>query len=582
MVRKLTSRDIHNSDVADAFDEIGDLLSIQGANTFRIRAYRYGAQLIRSLQRELAEMEGPAEYDALPGIGKDLAGKIAELVGTGQLRSLQELRRKVPAGARELLKLPGMGPVRVHALMTKLRIRSGEDLERALAAGRLEGLRGFGPVLRKRLHEALASAAAAGPVRMPIASAAPYAESLRRQLAAVPGILHAEVAGSYRRGRDTVGDLDLLACAGAGVEPFTALERYPDLREMKAEGTTRAAGVLRNGLAFDVRVVPPESYGSALQYFTGSKYHVIHVRRLAQQGGMKLSEYGLFRGHRRIVGEREEDVYHALGMDYIPPELREDRGEIEAAQAHALPVLVERADLAGDLHVHTDASDGTASIGDMVAAARLQHLSYIAITDHAKYLGMVHGLDAARLSRQAEAIDRLNERLDGFTVLKGTEVDILEDGRLALPDAVLARLDVVVIAVHSHFDLPQERQTLRVLRALERPHVSILAHPGGRLLGERAPIALDFEGVLDAVRERGCFVEVNAQPTRLDLDEFHVRAAIERGVRLSIASDAHSVGQLAFLEGGVRQARRGWARRQDVLNTLPVDALRRLLCAIRS
>ncbi len=572
----------HNTDVAEAFDEIGDLLSIQGENTFRIRAYRRAAQVVRSLPRELAEMADPSEYDALPAIGKDLAGKIAELVRTGRLKTLERLRRQVPRGVRELLSLPGMGPVRVRALMTALHVRSRDDLARALAAGRLGKLRGFGPVLRSKLEVALtAKAAPVGPKRLPISVAAEYAEPLRRYLASIRGVTRVEIAGSYRRSRDTVGDLDLLACAPTGVDPFEALRRYPDLREMTASGTTKGSGVLRNGLPFDLRVVPPESFGAALQYFTGSKDHSILVRRRAQERGLKLSEYGLYRGERRVAGDTEEGVYQELGLPWIPPELREDRGELEAAERNALPKLVERADLKGDLHTHTKATDGHDSLEDMIAAARARKLSYLAITDHSKHLGIVRGLDADHLARQGEAIDALNRKLNNFTVLKGAEVDILEDGRLALPDAVLARLDVVVIAIHGHFDLSEAKQTTRVLRALERPHVSILAHPSGRLLGEREPCELDFERVLDAVHERGCFLEVNGQPTRLDLDDVHVKAAVDRGVRLSIASDAHSVDQLANLDGGVRQARRGWARKEDVLNTRPLAELRRLLRAPR-
>ena len=569
---------IHNVDIAEAFEEMGDLLAIEGENPFRIRAYRRAGQVVRSVPRELAEMADESEYDALPGIGEDLAAKITELVATGHLRALEQLRRRVPPGVRDLLSLPGMGPVRVRALLTGLRVKDREDLKRALAAGGLAKLRGFGPALQSRLRAALAVETAPGESqRLPLSVAAQYAEPLRRYLGSIRGVTRVQIAGSYRRGRDTVGDLDVLLCAPAGVDPFGALEHYRDLRELSASGTTKAAGVLRNGLQVDLRVVPKESFGAALQYFTGSKDHGIRLRRRAQERGLKLSEYGLFRGEKRIAGETEEGVYRALALEFVPPELREDRGEIEAAARHALPVLLERADLAGDLHVHTDASDGNGTLAEMVAAARARKLSYIAITDHAKHLGIVHGLDADRLARQGEAIDALNDSLHDFTVLKGSEVDILEDGRLALADAVLAKLDVVVIAIHGHFGLSEAKQTARVLRALDRPRVSILAHPSGRLLGEREPYALDFERVLDAARARGCALEVNGQPLRLDLDDVHVKSARERGVLLSIASDAHSTDQLANLDGGVRQARRGWARREDVLNTRPVGELGSLL-----
>lgn len=571
---------IHNADIAAAFDEIADLLSIQGANAFRIRAYRRAAQNIRGLPHEIAEAADLAAYEAVPGIGADLAAKIAELTRTDHLAALQKLRRQVPPGLRDLLSLPGLGPVRVRALMTALKIKNPADLRRAVAAGRLAEVRGFGPAVRARLEQALERAPSEALKRMPLAQAAEYAEPLRRFLAAVPGVERAEIVGSYRRGRDTVGDLDVLVCAPPTVDPAAALRGYSDLGALNASGWTKASGVLRNGLPFDLRVVASESFGAALQYFTGSKEHGIRLRQRARTRGLKLSEYGLFRGRRSLAGPSERDVYATLGLEWIPPELREDRGELEAAERHALPQLLERADLKGDLHAHTRASDGHDSLEDMLAAARAAGLTYVAITDHSRYLGIVRGQDAA-LARQCDAIDALNERLRGFTVLKGAEVDILEDGRLALADATLAPLDVVVIAVHSHFDLPEAKQTARVLRALERPHVTILAHPSGRLLGEREPYGLDFERVLSAAHERPCYLEVNGQPLRLDLDDVRVKAAVERGVLLSIASDAHSVGQFANLDGAVRQARRGWARKADVLNTRPIAQLRKLLLATR-
>lgn len=567
---------IHNADVADAFDEIADLLSIEGENPFRIRAYRRAARIVRSLPRELAEMRGAGDYEAIPGIGEDLARKIVELIATGRLTALETLRRKVPPQTRELLGLPGLGPVRVRALMSELKVANRRDLERAIAAGRLTTVHGFGAGIQSRLEAALAKRGPANG-RLQLTVAAQYAKPLRAYLASLPGVSRVEIAGSYRRGRDTVGDLDVLVCAERGAKVFESLRKYADLREISASGTTKASGVLRNGLQVDVRVVPRRSFGAALHYFTGSKDHNVHTRRMAQERGWKLSEYGLFDGERQLAGETEESVYRALGLPFIPPELREDRGEIEAAARNALPVLIERADLKGDLHVHTNASDGMDPLERMVAAAQAQKLSYIAITDHAKHLGIVHGLDAERLARQADAIDALNETLRGFTILKGAEVDILEDGQLALPDAALERLDVVVVAVHDHFDLSESRQTRRILRALERPRASVLAHPSGRLIGEREPYACDFSKIFDAVRARGGCLEVNGQPSRLDLTDSLIKAALERGVRLSLASDAHSGDQLTHLDGAIRQARRGWVTRRDALNTRPVAEVRSVL-----
>ena len=567
----------HNEEVASAFDEMADLLSIRAENVFRIRAYRRAAQIVRSLPRELAEMHGTEEFDALPGIGADLAGKIEELLRTGQLKALEKLRHRVPHGVRDLLALPALGPVRVRALFTKLRVRGIDDLRRVLADGRLSSVRGFGPKILAELARALEETRDKPPQRVPLSVATQYAKPLKTFLESVPGVTRVEIAGSYRRGRDTVGDLDVLVCAAQDAAPILALKRYGELRKLTAAGATKASGILRSGLQVDVRVLEPQSFGAALHYFTGSRDHNIHIRRRAQERGYKLNEYGLFRGNHRIAGATEEDLFSALALPWIPPELREDRGEIEAAERGTLPKLIETADLKGDLHVHTNASDGNDSLKKMIAAAQARGLEYIAITDHSKHVGVTHGLDAERLSRQMDTIDALNERLSGFAVLKGAEVDILPDGSLALSDNVLRRLDVVVIAVHTQFGLSEAKQTDRVLRALERPCVSILAHPFGRLLGERAPYALDFERVLKAVHDRPCYLEINAQPLRLDLDDLHAKAAHDEEILLSIASDAHSGVQLGFLENGVRQARRAWITRNDVLNTRPLAELRSLL-----
>ncbi len=570
---------LHNEEVAAAFDEMADLLSIQADNAFRVRAYRRAAQVVRTLPRELAQMHGVEDFDALPGIGADLAAKIEELLRTGHLTALDKMRARIPPGLRELLTLPGLGPVRVRALFTGLKVRSLEDLRRGLGEGRLSELRGFGPVLQSRLAQAIAERQGALAQRTPYSVATQYALPLAAYLKSVPGVTRVEIAGSYRRGCETVGDLDVLVCARQTKKPIEALKRYVELGSLTAAGSTRASGVLRNGLQVDVRVLQPESFGAGLHYFTGSRAHAIHMRRRAQERGYKLSEYGLFHGTQRIAGASEEELFRALDLPYIPPELREDSGEIEAAAQHALPTLVDVADLQGDLHVHTNASDGSDDLEKMVAAAQARGLHYAAITDHSKHLGVTHGLDAARLDEQMDAIDRLNGTLKDFTVLKGAEVDILEDGRLALEDAILKRLDVVVIAVHSHFGLSEVQQTNRILRALERPAISILAHPFGRLLGSRPPYALDFERVLSAVQQRGCFLEINAQPLRLDLNDVHARAARERHILLSIASDAHSCDQLGLLGNGVRQARRGWLTRADVLNARPLHELHALLRA---
>ncbi len=570
-----------NEDIARVFEEIGELLAISGENPFRIRAYQRAAQVIRTLPRPCSELGDAKALKELPGIGADLAGKIQELLHTGSLRTLTRLRAQVPVSLRELLALPSLGPVRTRALHT-IGVDSLDQLRQALDQHRLEGLRGFGPVLRRKLREALDARATAGPKRWLWSVAGQYAEPLRTYLRSLPDVAAVEICGSYRRGRDTVGDLDIVVCSARKIDLAEALRRYPETSEITAAGPTRCTVVLRSGLQVDLRLVPPESAGAATYYFTGSREHNLQLRLRAVERGLKLNEYGLFRDRKRIAGTSEQELLRALGLPPIPPELRERRGEIEAAERGELPCLLELQDLQGDLHVHTDASDGHASLADMVAAAGQRGLHYIAITDHAQHMGMVHGLDGTHLAQQADQIDEINASLRDFRVLKGAEVDILEDGKLALPDPVLRRLEVVVIAIHSHFDLPSERQTTRLLRALERPNVSILGHPTGRLLGQREGIRFDFDKVIGALRARHTFIELDGQPQRLDIDDVLCRSARDHGVLISIDSDAHSVTEFANLEGGVRQARRGWLERKDVLNTRSLEELQTLLARCRA
>jgi DNA polymerase (family X) len=567
---------MRNEEVAAALEELAELLSLQAENPFRIRAYQRAAQVIRGHPHALAAYESAAELDALPAIGSDLAGKIWELLRTGRMRALEQLRKRVPAGLRELLKLPGLGPVRVRALYSALGIKSRAELQRALAAGKVAGLPRFGKALEAKLKSALAEQQGR-PLRWARHIAAAEAGELSAYLSAQPLITRVEVAGSFRRGRDTVGDLDLIVCARPGFHLAETLRAYQAMRALSAAGPTRCSGVLRNGMAVDVRLMPEASLGAALHYFTGSRAHNLQLRRRAQERGLKLNEYGLFRGEGQIAGASELEVYQALDLPWIAPELREDRGEFAAAATGTLPQLITRADLQGDLHAHTEASDGREALPRMAAAARAAGLRYLAITDHSRYLGIYRGLDAGRLAAQIDAIDELNAKLRGLTLLKGVEVDILEDGALALPDEILGRLDLVVAAIHGHFELSIARQTARVLRALDRPFLSILAHPTARLIGERDGIRLDMDRVLEAAARRPCYLELNAQPLRLDCDDLLAKAAREHGVLVSIASDAHSGADFGYLEDGVRQGRRGWLTPRDVLNARPLAEAMRLL-----
>ena len=568
---------VHNDDIAAVFEEIGDLLEIEGANPFRVRAYRNAARHLRGLPQEAADLlDRGQDLTELPGIGKELAAKIAEIVQTGTCRALAKLRQEVPHDLAELLQLPGLGPKRVHALYFDLDVHNPEQLYRAAKDGRLQELPGFGPKTAQNILEAL-EAHLGKHRRFKLATAARYAEPLAGYLRRVAGVDQVVLAGSYRRCRDTVGDLDILVTTNRPGTVMEAFVGYDEVAQVLAQGGTRATVILRCGLQVDLRVVETRSFGAALHYFTGSKAHNIAVRTLARKKGLKVNEYGVFRGSERVAGETEASVFAAVDLSFIPPELRENRGEIEAARAGLLPHLVEVGDLRGDLHVHTRATDGQGTLEEMVAAARAAGLRYIAITDHSKRLTMVHGLDSRRLLQQIEEIDRLNAGLRGFQVLKGIEVDILEDGSLDLPDEVLGRLDLVIGAVHSKFNLTRAQQTRRILRALDHPHFSILAHPTGRVLETRDPYDVDMARVIRHARERGCFLELNAHPERLDLIDAHCQMAREEGVLVSIDSDAHSILDFGNLRYGVGQARRGWLEAKDVLNTRPLAEVQRLL-----
>jgi DNA polymerase (family 10) len=568
---------IHNVDIAAHFEEIADLLEIQGENPFRIRAYRNAARTVGDLGVELTTLVTQGEdLTRLPGIGKDLAAKIVEIIHSGTTAKLKELHKAVPASVTAMLKLPALGPKRVKMLMDELGVRTLKQLQRAAQSGQIRQIAGFGEKTEQHILQALQDHLGEGG-RIKLAVASQYAEALLNYLKQTRGVKQAVAAGSYRRAKETVGDLDILVTAAAASPVMERFVGYDEVKKVLSQGDTRATVILRSGLQVDLRVVPAESFGAALQYFTGSKSHNIAVRRLGQQHGLKINEYGVFKGDKRVAGETEESVYAAVKLPYIAPELRENRGEIAAAQAHRLPTLIEIKDLKGDLHSHSKASDGHNTLEEMAQSAKQLGLKYLAITEHSQHLTVAKGLDAARLERQMAEIDRLNTELKGITLLKGIEVDILEDGSLDLPDTLLARLDLVVGAVHSKFNLPRKKQTERILRAMDAPHFTILAHPSGRLIGEREAYDVDMERIIRAARQRGCFLELNAHPERLDLSDVYCSMAKSEGVLISIASDAHSTLDFTNLRFAIGQARRGWLETQDVLNTRPLAKLQPLL-----
>ncbi|SFH35781.1 DNA polymerase (family 10) [Nitrosospira sp. Nsp14] len=567
----------HNADIAAIFEEIANLLEIEGANPFRIRAYRNAARTIGELSTEAyAMVEKDEDLTRFPGIGHDLSEKIKEITSTGHCALLDRLRTELPPAVTELLRVPGLGPKRVRHLYHDLDVQTVEQLYSAARQGRIRALAGFGEKTELNILQAV-ELHAEQIRRFKLAVAAQYAEALRSYLAAVPGVKQVTVAGSFRRMRETVGDLDIIVTAAPGSNVMQDFTAYDEVAEILVVGPTRASILLKCDLQVDLRVVPEESYGAALHYFTGSKSHNIAVRQIAQKRGLKINEYGVYRGKTRIAGETEESVYRAVDLSYIPPELRENRGEIPAARSGRLPRLLELSDLQGDLHVHTSATDGHNTLLEMAIAGRSHGLQYLAITDHSRHLTVARGLDPLRLARQCDEIDALNENLEGITLLKGIEVDILEDGSLDLPDRVLAKLDLVLGAVHSKFDLSRARQTERVLRAMSHPHFTMLAHPSGRIIHERPPYDIDMPRIIREAGRRGCFLELNAHPDRLDLLDIYCQMAKEEGVLIGVDSDAHSTFEFENLRFGIGQARRGWLERQNVLNTRPLGELRTLI-----
>ena len=580
--RRSVPATVENADVARTFRHVADLLEVGGANPFRVRAYRNAARTVEDLSEPLAAMEARgADLDALPGIGADLAGKIREILGTGSLALEGELARAAPPGATELMRLPGLGPKRARVLSEQLHIRSLARLRRAAQQARIRTLPGFGiRSEQKLLAELQRGAVTEG--RLPRPRVVEYAEAILEYVRALPGVRRADVAGSYRRCRDTVGDLDVVV---TGSEPSLVVERlgaYPAVETVLAQGPTRVSLRLRAGLQVDVRVLERESYGAGLYYFTGSKAHNIKVRGRARERGLKINEYGVFRGRRRVAGETEEDVFAAAGLPWIPPELREDRGEVEAALAGTLPRLIEAQQVRGDLQCHTTDSDGRASLQDMAAAAAALGHEYLAITDHTPSVRVTRGLDRDRFREQWRRIDALNATLGGITLLRGAEVDIHADGTLDLDADTLQGFDVVLVSLHSSFDLSPADQTKRLVRALRHPAVDILAHPAGRRIGRRGGASFDLDEVCRVAVGEGKLLEVNGQPERLDLDDVGARRAIGHGVRLTLGTDAHATDELGFMQWAVDQARRGWASARDVANTLPLEQLLALFHTARS
>ncbi len=568
---------VHNTEIADLLDRLADLLEIEDANPFRVRAYRNAARTVRGHASSMSDLlEQGKDLSQLPGIGEDIAGKISTFVDTGSLPLLEEVESRTPAALSELMRVEGLGPKRVKTLYRELGIRDIDDLQRAARSGKIHALAGFGNKTEQLILQRLERFGGKQQRTMLIVAediATPLVEYLKQ----CRGVRDIVVAGSYRRRRETVGDLDILVTAARGSPVMEHFTGYDEVEDVVSQGKTRSTVHLRSGMQVDLRVVPQVSYGAALQYFTGSKAHNIALRKLAAGKGLKINEYGVFRGEQRIAGRTEKEVYATAGLPFIPPELRENRGELEAARKRRLPKLVSLKDIRGDLHCHTRATDGHHSLQQMAAAAAGRGYEYLSVNDHSRRLTVAHGLDKKRLLAQIRAIDKLNEKSRGIVLLKSIEVDILEDGSLDLPDSILRELDFTVCAVHYRFNLPRKRQTERILRAMDNPCFNILAHPTGRLINKREPYAVDLERIMQAAAERGCCLEVNAHPQRLDLDDEACLLARDTGVKVAISTDAHSTSDLDFMRCGIDQARRGWLEAKHVINTQPLNKLRKLL-----
>lgn len=559
---------MENSRIAKIFDEIADLLVIRGGNPFRIRSYRRAARTLRDLPKRVEDMEAEGEdLSDLPNIGEGTSKKIREILERGTAEKLERLREKVPPELPELLKVPGLGPKRATKLHRELDIESLEDLRKAGEQGKVRQLEGFGKKTESKILDGIEKVSSKSG-RMLYREAEEYAKSLGEHLEGLESVGRFTIAGSFRRRKETVGDLDILVQAAHREKAAEQILGHPEIGDVIGRGEEKVSVWLKDGPRVDFRFFDSNNYGAALMYFTGSKAHNISVRERARGKGWKLNEYGLFRGDKFLAGESEDELYEKLKLSFIPPELREDRGEIEAAEKDELPDLIELGEIQGDLHCHTDATDGKAGLREMARAARDKGYKYLALTDHTKALPVAGGLDEEGTLKRAGEIRELDGKMDGIRLLAGAEVDILEDGSLDLGEDALAELDWVIASVHTNLGQDDERLTERIVTALESGHVHCFAHPMERLIGEREPLAFDRGKVFKACGENGVCVEINGQPERMDLPAAYCREAIEAGVEFSLATDAHSADQLEFMRFAVNNARRGWVDKGHVVNAL--------------
>ena len=565
-----------NQEIAEILNHISQILDIQGENPFKIRAYVKASQTIANLTYQLASLEDMGKISELPGIGEGIAKKIAELLQTERLQYYEDLKKSKYAPLTKFLDIPGMGPKHAKLVHDKLGVKTVEALRKAAEDGRLRTLPGLGEKAEKNILQGIQQVQKYKE-RFPLAFIYPRAQAILEHMKGIKEIQQITLAGSLRRMRETIADVDILAASDQAEKVMEAFVRLPQTAKVVAKGHTKSSIATKDGFQVDLRVVPIQSFGAASHYFTGSKAHNIRIRSLGVDLGLKINEYGVFKKEKRIAGKTEQEIFDSVNLPYVAPELREDQGEIEAAQEGKLPSLVELKDIKGDLHVHTNWSDGNNTVEEMAQAAKRRGYRYIAICDHSVSMGIAHGLNRQRVEKQMEEIEKVSSKLKDFKVLSGIEVDIKSNGELDLDKDILKRLDVVVAAVHSKFSQPEAEMTRRIIKAIENPTVHIIAHPTGRIIGKREPYAVNLDKVMDACLANGKILELNAYPERLDLSDLHCRKAKEKGVKLAVSTDAHMDQHLEWMKFGVATARRGWIEPQDVINTLPLSKLLKCL-----
>jgi len=566
-----------NIEVAELLSEIADYLEFAD-DTFRVRAYRKAALVIEGLSEDIEQAWKENRLTELPGIGEGIAKKIDEFLKTGKLKYIDELKKKTPVDMEELGAIEGLGPKTILKLYRELSVKNTAELEKAARQGKIQQIKGLGPVVEQNILKSIEFARKTSE-RVPLGFALSSAEEAVRMLKTLKEVNRASIAGSARRMKETIGDVDILVTSKAPAKVMEFFTKMPNVADVLAKGETKCSVRLKEGMQVDLRVIDDEIFGAGLLYFTGNQQHNIVLRRLAIEKGLKLSEYGLFdkKTNKRVAGRTEEEVYKKLGMAYIEPEMREDEGEIELAQNNNMPKLIGYNDIKGDLQMHTKWSDGSSTIEEMAFAAKKLGYQYICITDHTGKLAIANALDEKRIDEQRKEIDKANKKLDGISILQGVEVNITADGSLDMGDKVLKQLDVVVAAIHSGFKNPKEKTTQRMIRAMENEHIDIIAHPTGRLLTKREPYEIDIDAVFSAAKRTGTVMEINSYPERIDLRDVHVKAAVKAGVKLAISTDAHNADQLHFINLGIGTARRGWAKKDDIINTRSLKKMLRLL-----